>query len=240
MLKVATPSLLIIAGLTLYAITKPWLDKKWQSIPIKESNNLKFLNGHRESHSPQALQGMWQAYGQVRAARTQAFGAILTAGVLGGMLSLFQQHLSRQAKANEQLKRKLNKRDEEYELRVKAIDLDSQKLEEYNNLKVVVLLQNDAINRFLAGQKKDTIKQNLEGFFGNNSEDFKDKEALSFLRLTEHALRRGHKPLLDFFNKFQVNPQAFFESHTLKPTLRREEDRPAEPESKHTSNCIII
>lgn len=47
-------------------------------------------------YPPQILQGMWQAYGQMRAARTLAGGAIVTTGILGLGLWVFQQSLSRQ------------------------------------------------------------------------------------------------------------------------------------------------
>lgn len=48
--------------------------------------------------SPQAMQGRWQAYGQIRAARITGRCAVLATGVVGTGLWLYQQKISGQAR----------------------------------------------------------------------------------------------------------------------------------------------
>lgn len=49
------------------------------------------------STPPQVLQGMWQAYGQMRAARTTARATIIATGILGAGLFAYQQKLKEKA-----------------------------------------------------------------------------------------------------------------------------------------------
>lgn len=58
--------------------------------------------------SPQVTQGMWQAYGQMRAARTLARGTIAATGVAGVALWLYQQTLSQQKRTIEEQQKKLD------------------------------------------------------------------------------------------------------------------------------------
>jgi hypothetical protein len=51
--------------------------------------------------SPQAIQGMWQAYGQMRAARTTAGGAILASGLFAGGVFGYNKYMERKLKDTE-------------------------------------------------------------------------------------------------------------------------------------------
>lgn len=74
---------------------------------LKIQRNVDFaeqlLNPKKEL-SPQEKQGMWQAYGQMRAARTLARGTVLATGILGTTIWLQQQSLKKQEKTLEKNK----------------------------------------------------------------------------------------------------------------------------------------
>lgn len=66
---------------------------------IREDKGIRdALLNHKENCSPQAVQGMWQAYGQIRAARLTRRGVLCATGIFGTGLYIFQQYLSMQAK----------------------------------------------------------------------------------------------------------------------------------------------
>lgn len=76
-----------------------WYKKtSFSRLKVEEHDFKKGLCGHKERNSPQAIQGMWQAYGQMRAARTLARGTIFAGGIFGCGLWVYQQTLSTQKK----------------------------------------------------------------------------------------------------------------------------------------------
>lgn len=97
-------------------------------VKIEENAFKDILLNHPEASSAQALQGKWQAYGQMRAARTVARGAVLTTGVLGAILWIYQRYLSKQAEEID----KITKQKEEV---LKKIDIG---INEQKGLKEVI------------------------------------------------------------------------------------------------------
>lgn len=75
----------------------PWIKNKWYEytalfrVKVDEHDVKNILLNHKEASSPQALQGKWQAYGQMRAARTLARGSIFATGVIGSITYLYVQ-----------------------------------------------------------------------------------------------------------------------------------------------------
>ena len=67
-------------------------------VKVDENDFKSLLLNHKEALSPQALQGKWQAYGQIRAARITACGAVFATGGLGVGLFFYQKSLSKQEK----------------------------------------------------------------------------------------------------------------------------------------------
>jgi hypothetical protein len=86
-------------------------NSSWTRLKVEENDFRTILLKHAHQSSPQAIQGMWQAYGQMRAARTTAKGAIIATGVLGAGLLLYQKLLSRQEKDLKAQKNDLIKRE---------------------------------------------------------------------------------------------------------------------------------
>jgi hypothetical protein len=83
---------------------KDTLKDKWYKftsvfrLKVHEEDFKELLLNHKEKLSPQAIQGKWQAYGQMRAGRTTARAVIMATGVGGGLLWIYQQTLSGQIK----------------------------------------------------------------------------------------------------------------------------------------------
>ena len=85
----------------------PWYSStSWLRVKIEENDFKNMLLNHKEASSPQAIQGKWQAYGQMRAARTTARGAIIATGVFGVGLFFYQKMLDQQKEEFNENKRK--------------------------------------------------------------------------------------------------------------------------------------
>jgi PDZ domain-containing secreted protein len=70
---------------------------------------------HPGRESANAAQGAWQAYGQMRAARTLGRYTLLTSGVLGAWLAAYQSTLSKQDEKLADKESQLKKKDKELE-----------------------------------------------------------------------------------------------------------------------------
>lgn len=100
----------LLRGFTLRSVISMW-HTATRSFRLKIRGNDDFadtLLNHREKDTVQAVQGMWQAYGQMRAARTLARGAVAATGVGGVGLWIYQQTLSQQRKKIEDLQKELD------------------------------------------------------------------------------------------------------------------------------------
>jgi hypothetical protein len=75
--------------------------------------------------SPQAIQGMWQAYGQMRAARITAGGAIVASGVFAGSVFSYNKYMENNLKDT---KEELNNTKEELINTKEQLELDTKKL----------------------------------------------------------------------------------------------------------------
>src|SRR5689334_16191980 len=85
--------------------TRPTLKQRWYQLTssfrlkVNDHDFKNLLFNHPENKSPQAIQGKWQAYGQMRAARTLGRFAVFGTGVAGVMLWIYQQNLTSQSRA---------------------------------------------------------------------------------------------------------------------------------------------
>lgn len=114
----------------------------WSRIKVEENDFKNILLNHKEASSPQAIQGKWQAYGQMRAARTTMRGTIISTGVLGVGLFFYQKLLSRQEEElNEKEKRFSKSTEAGLELSATANMLGKQL--ELADLKVKALCKGD-------------------------------------------------------------------------------------------------
>lgn len=83
------------------------------------------------SAPPQVLQGMWQAYGQMRAARTTARGAILATGLAGAGFFLYQKKLNKLESELDAKKAEVEEKNDtlkelENEINLKKTEVDSK------------------------------------------------------------------------------------------------------------------
>lgn len=115
-----------------------WMKPKWynwtHSVRIKahDADFLKDLLLNEESlklgeKQAQTMQGRWQAYGQMRAARTTGRFAVLTTGVLGFGLWAYQQTLSQQKKENLLQREEIAEKEKELNDKQAKLDLEKGK-----------------------------------------------------------------------------------------------------------------
>jgi len=90
------------------------------------ANECKFPELPGTKTPPQAIQGMWQAYGYMRAARTRGRFALFATGIIGTGLMLYRFQLSSQEKEIAELQKSNDTRSEE-------LDMVEQKLFEESN-----------------------------------------------------------------------------------------------------------
>lgn len=110
----------------------------------------------KKNASPQEIQGVVQAIGQVRAARIIAMGAVLATGVGGAALTLYQKIISRQEKELEKVKKDLEER--EYEVRSRMELLDKTQKGFLDSASSLNMLEGEIIkaDEFVLGLCKDS------------------------------------------------------------------------------------
>ena len=81
----------------------------WTRLKINDHDFKELLFNHEHKNTPQAIQGQWQAYGQMRAARTTGRFAVLTTGIFGLGLWAFQQLVSTQKKELDKQEKEVKK-----------------------------------------------------------------------------------------------------------------------------------
>lgn len=110
---------------------KSWWYKatRWARVKVEDNHFVEQLLNHKDTYSPQGAQGMWQAYGSIRAARITARGAVFATGIIGGGLWLYQQTLSEQKREVKLAKKKVHEAEKKLEHSKKELD------EKYDALK---------------------------------------------------------------------------------------------------------
>lgn len=163
-----------------------WMKPKWynwtHSVRIKahDADFLKDLLLNEESlklgeKQAQTMQGRWQAYGQMRAARTTGRFAVLTTGVLGFGLWAYQQTLSQQKKEN--LLQREEIAEKEKELNDKQAKLDSEKKNIGNDLAQLIEQANDFRNiAYLYKKRLKIADSTVKELCGQNEDCYKNYE----------------------------------------------------------------
>jgi DNA-directed RNA polymerase subunit M/transcription elongation factor TFIIS len=195
-----------------------WRNSPWSKLKREHQDFYKIALEHKEKLSPQAIQGMWQAYGQMRAARTIAFGAVVTTGVLGAALWLYQQVLGKKqrdlsktenelnesknkfeslkktfyADQDEFLKRMAINAAENYQAEIKA-NAEAEKLEEINKSYSVIttLLEaaDDQIKTICPDEKcYNDYKLFKDQLTEQASKEFDEKSRLKFFRTKNDSI----------------------------------------------------
>lgn len=90
-------------------------------LKIEGTHFKKILLSPNENLSPQAIQGMWQAYGQMRAGRTTMLGTIIASGFVAAGLAYYQRSLSEQAEKLKLIQDEIDKNRLELEERKKEV-----------------------------------------------------------------------------------------------------------------------
>lgn len=192
-------------------------DELWHkgtsSFRLKTKGNQDFselLLTHPESNSPQAIQGMWQGYGQMRAARILGRSTIVATGLIGVGLWRYQQELKKEKKILEErtievesLKASLDKEKKIVDDRTKMLDSRTKQLEQALDAEYLSTLQEEVITRLVSEKHlKEDIRKDLDALL-NNPEDKNSNEHLILIESYKN-LPATQK----FFQTFEVELRA--------------------------------
>jgi hypothetical protein len=161
-----------------------------------EKDFSEILLSHPQRESAQAIQGMWQGYGQMRAARIIGRSTIIATGLIGGGLWRYQQILKTE---KNELKLATENFDRQMKTRAEELDIAYKNLETTIDVQYLSTLQEDVIVRLVVHKHtKETIQKDLHDML-NNPEDKNSDGYKILIHTYKHS-----SACRDFFQTFDV------------------------------------
>lgn len=134
----------------------------WSKLNKEQEAFYKSIFEHKEQQSPQAVQGMWQAYGQMRAAKIIGTATVFSVGFAGVILRFYHQFLSRHE--NELLDKKNKILQQEKELKKQKDEnlLQAKELEKQKNENLLQAKELEKQKNENAQHKEENLRKDDE------------------------------------------------------------------------------